>query len=108
MSISKYYLIVLVCALLMTSACSREDPELKLGEETYLQVCKVCHAQGINGAPVFGNKKNWAPRKEQGLATLVEHASNGFGLMPAKGGRSELTEAEITAAIKYMLAALEE
>ena len=39
---------------------------------------------------------------------LVQHASNGYGLMPAKGGNEALTEDQIRAAITYMLSALEE
>jgi cytochrome c5 len=99
--------IILLSSVLLF-ACASEDPELKLGEQIYTNVCKVCHAQGLNGAPVYGNKKNWGPRKDQGLEVLVEHATNGFGLMPAKAGRPELTEDEIRAAIKFMLAAVEE
>lgn len=90
------------------AACSQKDPELERGAQIYGEVCKVCHALGINGAPVYGNQPNWAPRKVQGLDVLVEHASNGYGLMPAKGGRTDLTEDDIRAAIKFMLAALEE
>jgi len=100
--------LIVSLSIFIVSACSSQDPELAKGEEIYTNACKVCHSQGINGAPVFGNEKNWGPRKAQGLDVLVKHASNGFGLMPAKGGRTELTEDEIRAAIKYMLSALEE
>lgn len=101
-------LLVMSLFLILVSACSSKDPDLAIGEKVYIGACKVCHSQGINGAPVFGNEKNWGPRKAQGLDVLVEHASNGFGLMPAKGGKTELTENQIRAAIKYMLSALEE
>ena len=100
---------LLIAALpLLLLACSPKDPDLEKGAEIYVQACKVCHAQGINGAPVLGNQPNWKERKQQGLAVLVEHASQGYGLMPAKGGRTELTDDQIQAAVKYMLAALEE
>jgi cytochrome c5 len=102
-----FFLMISFTSVLMV-ACSSKDPDLERGEVVYTSACKVCHSQGINGAPVFGNNKNWAPRKVQGLDVLVEHASNGYGLMPAKGGRTELTEDDIRAAIKYMLAALDE
>lgn len=83
------------------------NAELELGERVYTGTCKACHAGGINGAPILGNNKMWSKRAPQGLPTLVEHASNGYGLMPAKGGNTDLTEAEITAAIKFMLSQLE-
>lgn len=108
MKTNKIKLLLVSLSFLFVTACSSTDPDLKKGEEIYTTVCKVCHAQGINGAPVFGNEKNWAPRKAQGLDVLVEHASNGFGLMPAKGGRTELTDDDIRAAVKYMLSALDE
>jgi cytochrome c5 len=103
----KSKLIILLSSLL-AFACVSEDPELKLGEQIYIEVCKVCHAQGINGAPIYGNKKQWGPRGEKGIDELVANATNGFGLMPAKAGRSELTEEEIRTAIKYMLASIED
>lgn len=70
--------------------------------------CKVCHAQGINGAPIIGNKKMWLPRIEQGMESLVSHAMNGYGLMPAKGGNVALTEEDITKAIGYMISQVQE
>jgi cytochrome c5 len=91
--------------VLMLTACG--DPQLKLGEEVYSGTCIACHAQGINGAPILGNKKMWAKRAPQGEEVLLEHASQGYGLMPAKGGNTDLTDDEVAAAIKYMLSQLE-
>lgn len=82
---------------------SEEDKKIALGAEIVQNTCKVCHAQGISGAPIIGNKKMWGTRIEQGIPTLVEHASNGFGLMPAKGGNTALSTAEIEAAVAYMV-----
>lgn len=76
------------------------------GELVYRKTCKVCHAQSINGAPIPGNAKMWAPRAAQGIDVLLQHASEGYGLMPAKGGNAALTEAEIRSAIEYMLSKL--
>ncbi len=87
--------------------CESKDPDIFAGEEIVKGTCKVCHANGINGAPILGNKKMWAPRVEQDIETLVDHASNGFGLMPAKGGNDSLTDEQIKQAVKYMLYRLE-
>lgn len=78
------------------------------GEQVFTQNCKVCHAQGINGAPIFGNKKMWAPRVEKGIPALIQHAMNGFGLMPAKGGNESLTEEDITGAVTFMVSKVTE
>jgi cytochrome c5 len=91
----------LFLATLVIIGCEQKP---KLGEITYQGTCVNCHALGINGAPILGNKKMWGKRIPQGLPTLVEHASNGYGLMPAKGGNDALTEKEMQAAIEYMIA----
>lgn len=83
------------------------DPALVAGEAIVKANCFVCHAQGINGAPIIGNHKMWGPRAGQGLDTLVSHAISGYGLMPAKGGNEELEEEDIRLAVGYMLSQLE-
>ncbi|MCM2680087.1 c-type cytochrome [Echinimonas agarilytica] len=95
--------IIVSAFTLWLCACSEEPPEPSQGELIVKGTCKVCHAQGINGAPIIGNKKMWGPRLGQGIPVLVEHASNGYGLMPAKGGNDALTKEEITAAVEYMV-----
>lgn len=97
--------LAILSLILVLSACS--DPQLKLGEQVYSGTCIACHAQGINGAPILGNNKMWSKRVGQGEATLVEHAKNGYGLMPAKGGNTDLTEEDIAAGVKFMLSKLE-
>lgn len=99
----------MIIAFAMMSGCGGgEDEVLAQGKQVYDGTCKVCHAQGLNGAPILGNKKMWANRQTQGEDVLVSHAIAGFGLMPAKGGKEQLTEVEIRAAVKYMLSALEQ
>lgn len=98
---------IVILSLLALTACD-SGPDHTRGIEVVNGTCKVCHAQGINGAPIIGNKKMWGPRAEQGLETLIEHASNGYGLMPAKGGNESLTQEDISAAIQYMLSRLPE
>jgi len=77
------------------------------GKATYDSVCFACHATGAAGAPKVGDKAAWAPRIEKGLDTLKKHAINGFqgnsGVMPAKGGRTDLSDADVGAAVEYMV-----
>ena len=91
----------------MLSACAKTDPDIAAGEAVFNQTCKVCHAAGINGAPIVGNKKMWQARADQGLDTLVTHAKEGFGLMPASGGNPSLTDEQIRQAVKYLLSRLD-
>ncbi len=72
------------------------------GEAVYKGTCFACHAAGVAGAPVLGNKEQWKPRAATGLAALMNSALNGKGAMPAKGGNAALSEAEVKAAILYM------
>lgn len=101
-------LLLLVVVLVVSGCASEHDKLVAKGEELYTANCKVCHSQGINGAPVLGNKPNWSARAPQGIDVLVQHASNGYGLMPAKGGKDHLTEDDIRAVVTFMLSKLEE
>ena len=76
------------------------------GEQVYNTACFACHGAGVGGAPKLGNAADWKPRLAQGTATLNKHALEGFqgqaGVMPAKGGRVDLSDDEIIAAVKFM------
>lgn len=101
------YLAVLIVAAMLAACESKEQQLLAEGQQIYQKNCKVCHAQGINGAPILGNRKMWSARAEQGKETLVEHAIDGFGLMPAKGGKADLAKADIEKVVAYMLSQLD-
>ena len=82
------------------------DDSVHKGQQVFEQNCKVCHAQGLNGAPIVGNAKMWGKRTPQGEPVLLQHAIEGYGLMPAKGGNSALADEEVAWALKYMLSQL--
>jgi cytochrome c5 len=73
------------------------------GEAVYNKACIACHSTGVAGAPKVGDKAAWEPRLAQGMDTLVSTALKGKGAMPPKGGHSNLSDAEIKAAIEYIL-----
>lgn len=73
------------------------------GESVYKAGCTVCHAAGIAGAPKTGEKSAWTPRIAKGKPTLYEHAIKGFNAMPAKGGNAALADADVKAAVDYMV-----
>lgn len=74
----------------------------KTGSQIYKAACAACHDAGAAGAPKLGDNAAWGSRIATGLDALVSSAVNGKGAMPAKGGNSALTEAEITRAVAYM------
>ncbi|WP_438971309.1 c-type cytochrome [Methylophaga sp.] len=73
------------------------------GEKIVTQVCAACHAAGLMQSPKLASASDWAPRIEKGIETLYKHAIEGFKMMPAKGGRSDLSDGEIKAAVDYMV-----
>jgi cytochrome c5 len=79
------------------------------GKKVFNTSCAACHAMGVAGAPKFGDKAAWAPRIAQGVPVLYTHALGGFqgkaGVMPAKGGNTSLPDADVKAAVDYMVAA---
>jgi cytochrome c5 len=79
------------------------------GKKVFTMSCAACHATGVAGAPKFGDKAAWAPRIAQGVSVLYGHAIGGFqgkaGVMPAKGGNTSLPDADVKAAVDYMVAA---
>ncbi|HTT09208.1 MAG TPA: c-type cytochrome [Gammaproteobacteria bacterium] len=88
---------------------SAPAPAADKGKHIYDTVCFACHAAGVAGAPKFSDKAAWAPRIAQGKDTLYKHALEGFfgknGLMPPKGGRADLPDEDIKAAVDYMAGA---
>ena len=75
------------------------------GKKIYDATCTACHASGIAGAPKLGDKAAWAPHIKGGIPRLYEIALGGKGAMPPKGGNPNLSEAEVKAAVDYMVAA---
>jgi len=79
----------------------------KTGKELFESVCTSCHGAGIAGAPKAGDKAAWAPRIAEGKATLYQHALGGFtgkaGVMPPKGGRTDLPDDLIKQGVDYMV-----
>ncbi|GAB3767513.1 hypothetical protein GCM10028796_29430 [Ramlibacter monticola] len=75
------------------------------GKTVYETTCAMCHAAGVAGAPKFGDKAAWAPRIATGKAALVASVVKGKNAMPPKGGKADLTDADIAAAVDYITAA---
>jgi cytochrome c5 len=77
------------------------------GQTVYTTTCALCHAAGVTGAPKLGDKADWKPRIAQGKDTLYQHALAGFlgkkGQMPPKGGNATLPDADVKAAVDYMV-----
>jgi cytochrome c5 len=79
----------------------------KDGTELYTQACSACHGAGIAGAPKAGDAAAWAPRIAKGKNMLYQHAVQGFqgaaGMMPAKGGRVDVSDDLVHQAVDHMV-----
>jgi cytochrome c5 len=73
------------------------------GKAIYDQACFACHGTGAAGAPKLGDTGAWSARIGQGIDTLNDHALNGFKGMPPRGGRADLDDDSVKAAVKYMV-----
>ena len=77
------------------------------GELVFNKVCVACHGPGIAGAPKIGDQETWNPLIVKGMQTRFNHASKGStgdkGVMPPKGGAPGLSNAEVEAAVRYMV-----
>lgn len=98
-------LVIAISALGLVGLASTAQAD---GQKTYQAACFACHGTGVAGAPKTGDKAAWKARIAKGNDTLYKHAIEGFkgdkGVMPAKGGRADLKDADVKAAVDYMVA----
>jgi cytochrome c5 len=83
-----------------TTASAKAD-----GKKVYESTCIVCHGTGVANAPKFGDKKAWAPHLMHGVEQLYGNALKGVNAMPPRGGNATLSDAEVEAAVDYMVKA---
>jgi cytochrome c5 len=74
------------------------------GKAVYDASCQACHTAGVAGAPKLGDKAAWAPRLAAGAAVMHTSALKGKNAMPAKGGNLSLSDADVKAAVDFMIA----
>jgi cytochrome c5 len=74
-----------------------------IGQARFEKTCSACHATGVAGAPKLGDKAAWAPRIAKGIDALLQSAINGKNAMPPRGTCASCSDAELKAAIEYMV-----
>ncbi len=92
---------------LETQAAPEPVATVMSGPQVYNKACNACHGPGIAGAPVLGDAAQWVERIAQGRDVLNRHAIEGYngsaGVMPPKGGNAALSDAEVEAAVAFMV-----
>lgn len=90
------------------TATASAGPDAAAGKGVYGSACAACHSTGAAGAPKVGDAADWAARSEKGMDAMIANAVNGFtgskGVMPPKGGRAGLSDADVANAVAHMVA----
>ncbi|MGB5279629.1 MAG: c-type cytochrome [Gammaproteobacteria bacterium] len=93
--------VMTICAGMVMAASGAAIAD---GAATYKEACAACHATGAAGAPKLGDKAAWEPRIATGNDAMYAAVLQGKGAMPAKGGRVDLSDDVVKAAVDYMVA----
>ncbi|MGD2118252.1 MAG: c-type cytochrome [Chromatiales bacterium] len=109
----QYRLPFMLGALLTVGAAVANDPainssdldpyNLGLGRVVFTEQCIKCHGSPESGAPQLGSVKDWETRLKSPVPTLINHAINGHGKMPPKGGLDQLTDRHVAAAVAFVV-----
>jgi cytochrome c5 len=73
------------------------------GKNVYEKHCSTCHANGTNGAPKIGDMNAWQPIVDKGFMDAYENVVTGRHGHPEQGGCPDCTDAELKAALKYLM-----
>ncbi len=98
--------VLMISGLMMrySSAQTASSP----GADLVNTFCAACHKSGAAGAPILGNKEQWADRISKGEEELISNAINGINTMPPKGGNTTLDDDLVKDAVLYMIELLED
>ena len=81
--------------------------EATSGQAVFEANCASCHSGGFGGfftgAPKVGKKADWEPLIAKGVDTLTANTIAGIGKMAARGECASCTDADIRAAVSYMV-----
>jgi cytochrome c5 len=92
-----------VAAAAPAAAPAGGGADIAKGKIVFEKTCMVCHATGVAGAPKAGDKAAWASHLAHGIDDLYKNAIKGIKAMPPKGGNPSLSDAEVKAAVDYMV-----
>lgn len=90
-----------------TMSTAKAIPKLTVadGKRIYEKYCAICHAPNAHylNAPVLGDRAAWEPIIKHGVDIAILHTIQGYGNMPARGACTQCNDAEIKAAVLYMI-----
>ena len=95
---------ILSAALIAGSLLIAAQAHAASGKDVYKSACAGCHDAGMMGALKLTDKAGWAPHLLGSAKPMHTLAIKGKGMMPPKGGKAALSDADVIAAVDYMLA----
>lgn len=98
----KKYVPFLAVAFLVVGTASGAAAA-RTGKQVYETICTACHGTGVSGAPKYGDRKWSELERKEGFNELVKDAIHGERAMPPRGGCTDCSDAEIKAAVRYMI-----
>jgi len=98
---NKQFLLKVIFACLSVLTIHAGAADVRDGKAIYDDDCALCHDKG---SPRIGDVKAWAPLLKGGLDRLYSSTIQGKGKMDARGGNEDLTDAQVKAAVDYMVA----
>jgi cytochrome c5 len=88
------------CAMAILLCVATSGAMAAGGQAVYSQNCAACHT---TMSPKLGDKAAWAPLIKEGTDALVASTIKGKGAMPPRGGHADLSDADVKAAVAYMV-----
>lgn len=76
------------------------------GKAIYNRGCMACHAAGVAGAPKLADKAGWGSRLDKGIDGMTASVIKGLGAMPPRGAVGNASDAELRAAVEFMVSTL--
>nr|WP_316643339.1 c-type cytochrome [uncultured Roseateles sp.] len=103
----------LLIALLLLTACSRDDKPTPAQAESlrpadtrlaavYERSCLNCHGRSDGTAPLTGHASAWAPRLAKGMPALLHSVHQGLNSMPAMGLCPDCSDSDLEHLITFM------
>lgn len=115
MKMCNYLVIIGLSFFVLQSPAATHNPQQFLdgirgstdeGEQIVQHFCASCHAVKPIielGAPKINQINDWNRRANQGLVQLLQHVTEGYGAMPARGGCFECSDLQLRLAVLALL-----